>query len=58
VSLSEAERAIVDSLLSGKRIGAIARERGTSPRTVGHQIASVYRKLDISSRRELLTRLA
>lgn len=53
-SLSDAERAIVDGLLGGKRIAVIARERGTSPRTVAHQITSTYQKLGVSSRRELL----
>jgi DNA-binding NarL/FixJ family response regulator len=53
-SLSDAERAVVDGLLGGKRIAAIARERGTSPRTVAHQITSIYQKLGVSSRRELL----
>jgi DNA-binding CsgD family transcriptional regulator len=52
--LSDAERAIVTSIISGKRIGAIACERGTSPRTVCNQLASVYRKLGVSSRREVL----
>ena len=41
-------------LLGGKRSAAIARERGTSPRTVAHQITSTYQKLGVSSRRELL----
>jgi DNA-binding NarL/FixJ family response regulator len=53
-SLTNAERAIVDGLLGGKGIAAIARERGTSPRTVAHQITSTYQKLGVSSRRELL----
>jgi DNA-binding NarL/FixJ family response regulator len=53
-SLSGAERAIVDGLLGGKRLAVIARERGTSPRTVAHQISSTYQKLGVSSRRELL----
>jgi DNA-binding NarL/FixJ family response regulator len=52
-SLSDAERAIVDGLLGGKRIAAIARERGTSPRTVACQITRTYQKLHVSSRREL-----
>jgi DNA-binding NarL/FixJ family response regulator len=56
-SLSNAERAIVDGLLGGKGIAAIASERGTSPRTVAHQITSTYQKLGVSSRRELLARL-
>jgi DNA-binding NarL/FixJ family response regulator len=57
-SLSDAERSIVADLFGGKRIPAIALERGTSPRTVAHQIGSVYRKLGASSRRELLALLA
>jgi DNA-binding NarL/FixJ family response regulator len=57
-NLSSAERAIVSGILGGKRITAIAHERGTSPRTVAHQIGSVYRKLGVSSRRELLALLA
>lgn len=55
--LSQAERDIVADILTGKRVTAIAYERGTSPRTVAHQIASVYRKLGASSRRELLALL-
>jgi DNA-binding NarL/FixJ family response regulator len=57
-NLSNAERSIVTDLFGGKRIPAIALERGTSPRTVAHQISSVYRKLGASSRRELLALLA
>jgi DNA-binding NarL/FixJ family response regulator len=57
VSLSDAERAIVTSILDGKRVAAIAQERGTSIRTVAHQITSTYKKLGISSRRELLALL-
>jgi DNA-binding NarL/FixJ family response regulator len=57
-NLSGAERSIATDLLCGKRIPTIALERGTSPRTVAHQISSVYRKLGASSRRELLALLA
>ena len=57
-NLSNAERSIVTDLLDGKRIPAIALERGTSPRTVAHQVGSVYRKIGASSRRELLALLA
>jgi DNA-binding NarL/FixJ family response regulator len=52
--LSDAERAVVMAVQGGLRTAAIARERGTSPRTVAHQLANVYRKLGISSRREVL----
>jgi DNA-binding NarL/FixJ family response regulator len=57
VGLSDAERAVVSGILGGKRIAAIARERGTSPRTVSNQIASVYKKLGVSSRREVIALL-
>jgi DNA-binding NarL/FixJ family response regulator len=56
--LSGAERDIATCLLSGMRPPVIARERGTSPRTVSHQIASIYHKLGVSSHRELLAQLA
>jgi DNA-binding NarL/FixJ family response regulator len=55
--LSDAERAVVTGILGGKRIAAIARERGTSPRTVSNQLASVYKKLGVSSRREVIALL-
>jgi DNA-binding NarL/FixJ family response regulator len=57
-TLSDAERAIVTEIVGGKRVAAIARERGTSPRTVSNQLASVYRKLGVCSRREVLALLA
>jgi DNA-binding CsgD family transcriptional regulator len=52
--LSEAERAILGDIVAGRRTTAIARERGTSPRTVSHQIASIHKKLGTSSRCEML----
>jgi DNA-binding NarL/FixJ family response regulator len=55
--LSHAERAIINGLLGGQCVAAIARERGTSLRTVANQVASSYRKLGVSSRRELLALL-
>lgn len=56
-SLSTAERAIVRDILCGGRSAAIACARGTSSRTVRHQIASIYKKLEVSSRAELLALL-
>lgn len=55
--LSDAERAVVAGILGGKRAAAIARERGTSIRTVSKQITSIYKKLGASSRREALVLL-
>lgn len=57
VNMSPAEREVVAALLSGRRIAAIARARGTSPWTVARQAASIYRKLAVTSRRELVARL-
>jgi DNA-binding NarL/FixJ family response regulator len=56
--LSDAERSVVAGILGGKRTAAIARERGTSIRTVAKQIANIYKKLGVSSRREALVRLS
>lgn len=55
--LSSAERAVLTGIIDGKRLVAIARERGTSLRTVSHQITSIYKKLGASSRRELIALL-
>ena len=56
--LSDAERAVAAGMLGGKRAAAIARERGTSIRTVANQITNIYKKLGVSSRREALVLLA
>jgi DNA-binding CsgD family transcriptional regulator len=56
--LRSAERDITLCLLGGLRLAQIARERGTSRHTVANQIASIYHKLGISSRRELMARLS
>ena len=55
--LSDAEREVAMCLLGGMRRAVIAHERGTSPRTVANQIASIYHKLGISSHRELVVQL-
>jgi DNA-binding CsgD family transcriptional regulator len=51
--LSRAEHRILLAVLRGESNEEIARSRCTSPRTVANQIASIYRKLDVSSRHEL-----
>ena len=55
--LTDSEQAVMACVWDGKPVAAIARQRGTSPRTVGHQLLSAYRKLRISSRRELFSLL-
>lgn len=52
-TLTAAERAVGQMLLEGHADAAIAAARNTSVRTVSKQVASVYRKLRVSSRREL-----
>lgn len=52
--LTPAEASILRHLRLGHSNAAIAHARKRSVRTVGHQIASVFRKLGVSSRRELL----
>lgn len=56
-SLSPAEREVTGRLLDGHDNARIARERGTSLRTVANQVASIFRKLGVSSRGELAARL-
>jgi DNA-binding NarL/FixJ family response regulator len=56
--LSRAEREVVELLLSGASNAEIARQRGTSARTVANQAASIFRKLGVGSRMELAHRLS
>jgi DNA-binding NarL/FixJ family response regulator len=52
-ALSEAECSVVEGVLGGAKNSEIARARGTSARTVAHQIATAYKKLGVQSRGEL-----
>jgi len=56
--LPGAELDIVRSLVEGHSHADIARRRGTAQRTIANQIASVFRRLDVSSRAELIHRLS
>jgi len=53
VALTPAERAVGQLALDGCTDAMIAAARGTSIRTVGKQLASLYQKLGVGSRREL-----
>jgi DNA-binding NarL/FixJ family response regulator len=57
-ALSEAEREVAMLAAKGLKNAEIARRRGTSVRTVANQMASILRKLGVSSRYELAARLA
>lgn len=52
--LSTAERAVAEGILRGASNAEIARERGVAVRTVANQTSSLFRKLGIGSRAELV----
>lgn len=56
--LTESERFIALALLRGCTNDEIARLRGTSPRTVANQVASIFRKLGVHSRAEMAAQWA
>ena len=55
-SLTAAEREVITALLEGQSYAEIARRRGRSVDTVAKQAGSVFRKLGVSSRSELVAR--
>jgi DNA-binding CsgD family transcriptional regulator len=54
--LTAAERAVAVLVLEGRTDAEIAAIRGVSKRTVGNQVASIFRKLGVGSRVELAAR--
>jgi len=56
--LAPAEHAVIHSLIEGMTYAEIAEVRHTSVRTIANQIASGFRRLDVSGRAELLCLLA
>lgn len=56
-SLSDTERDIVALLIAGSTNADIAQKRGSSDRTVANQIQSIFRKLTVRSRGELVAKL-
>lgn len=57
IPVSPAERAILELVLQGRSHGQIAALRRTSKKTVANQIASIFAKLQVNSRRELILRV-
>lgn len=51
--LTKAEKAVAALVLEGRSNQEIARVRGTSVRTVANQVASIFRKLEVTARAEL-----
>ncbi len=56
--LAPAEHAVIHLLIEGMTYAEIAQVRRTSVRTVANQVASGFRRLDVSGRAELLCLLA
>jgi DNA-binding CsgD family transcriptional regulator len=56
-TLTLAEREVVRLVAEGLSNQAVARRRGTTPRTVANQLASAYRKLGVGSRAALAAAL-
>lgn len=54
--LSEAEQHVIAGVLRGWSNARIASERGRAVRTIANQLAAVFRKLEVHSRRELVAR--
>jgi DNA-binding NarL/FixJ family response regulator len=55
--LTSAEIAVAELAVAGLGNAEIGRRRGTSERTVANQLASIYRKLGVGSRTELVAHL-
>lgn len=56
--LTASERDVLARVLRGQSNSTIAFERGRRPRTVANQVASLFRKLGVRSRAELVAHLA
>lgn len=56
--LTPAERDVAKLVASGYSNREIAQRRSASVNTVGNQLAAIYGKLGVSSRHELIARLA
>jgi len=56
-SLPAAELSVIRALVEGASYGQIARQRGTSTRTIANQISAVFRRLRVSGRNDLVQRL-
>lgn len=52
--LTEAERQVTADVVDGLSNRQIALRRGTAPRTVAKQVASIFRKVGVGSRRQLV----
>lgn len=58
LALTAAEREVAVLLVAGQTNAEIAQRRGTAPRTVANQVASIFEKLGVGSRGELVARFS
>jgi DNA-binding NarL/FixJ family response regulator len=56
--LPPSQREIAELMVAGRSNAEIARQRGTSPRTVANQVAHIFDALQVSSRAQLARRVA
>lgn len=56
--LTSAQRETVAAILAGKSRSQVARERGTSTRTVANLLSQAFRRLGVCSRMELAAQLS
>jgi len=57
VGLTQAERDVLSAIVRGDSHRQVAARRGTAKRTIANQVASIFGKLGVRSRRELVARL-
>lgn len=57
-ALTDAEHEVARDAIDGLSNAEIARRRGRSARTIANQLASIYRKLGVTSRCELAALLS
>jgi DNA-binding CsgD family transcriptional regulator len=56
-SLSESEQEVAHAVIAGHSNAEIAKARGTSAKTVANQLYTMYRKLEVGTREELVALL-
>ena len=58
LKLTDAEREVVALVIEGLSNAQVATRRKTAARTVANQLQSIFRKLGLASRAELIAKLA
>lgn len=53
--LSQSEKDIVRAAIGGRSNAQIAQTRGTTTKTIANQLYTIYRKLGVNTRQELIT---